>query len=75
VLIEVPDALAAHLGVALLRYIRQARRDGGHVDTGLVELAGYLCDERRRHDVMARREQWRRASAQYRARRRQARAS
>jgi len=72
--VDIPDRLVAHLGVALLRYARQARRDGGRVDTDLVELAEFLLDARRQHDVRARREAWRRASAQYRARQREQRA-
>jgi len=65
VVIQVPDELAQHIGIALLRYIRAVERDGLVAPPELARLAGELMRDgavtaaRRRELSAARSRRWR----------------
>jgi len=75
VLLQVPDHLAAHVGIALLRYIRAAERDGLTPPRELAGLAGELTRDPQRDAASRRRALAAARSRRWRARQREARAS
>lgn len=71
-IIQVPDEIAAHVGIAVARYCRQLRRDGHVPPPELAQLAGRLVGD---DPVTRRRKLGAARTRRYRQRQREARAS